>query len=72
MHAFQKICHLCWDYFPYSMLQTLLLAVIVNNLKYMAMRAFALKKKKNHFRGGENTTRNQWGDFRFEMILIRG
>ena len=34
--------------------------------------SICIKKKKNHFRGGENTTRNQWGDFRFEMILIRG
>ena len=65
---FQKICYLCWDHFPYSMLKTFLLAVIVKNL-YGDESICILK---DHYQDDENTARNQWDDFRLEMILIRG
>ena len=40
IHAHFPEDMLCWDHFPYSMLKTFILAVIVKNLKYMVMRAF--------------------------------
>ena len=43
---FQKICYLCWDHFPYSMLKTFILVVIVKNLKYLFIWA-RLKTRKS-------------------------
>ena len=70
MPAFQKTCYLCLGSF--SILNVQNFPSSSDSEEFTVYGNESIRILKDHCQDNENTARNQWDDFRFEMILIRG
>ena len=70
MPTFQKICYLCLGSF--SILNVENFPSSSDSEEFTVYGNESIRILKDHDQDNENTARNQWDDFRFKMILIRG